>query len=399
MTFQTRGTYSSFNYFSLSHSKAQYLTLHTWRDQTYTQIMHLSALPKPQITTLYQEPLNPVPKKTAKPKKKKNKMSIVEEAPGYIQVFSDGSVKRFAPETASASDQETSLNGLNFKSKDVIIDPSKPITARIFLPENTPSSTDSLLPLLVYFHGGGFCIGSTAWLGYHRFLGDLSAALRCVVVSVDYRLAPENRLPAAYEDGCTALDWISTSVRGRSSEPWLDGADLSRVFLSGDSAGGNIAHNVAVRTAIAGLEGVKIAGLLLVHPYFGSEERTEREAAAKGAERDVVAMNDMFWRLSVPQGESRNYFGCNFEAGAGAESEAPLRWREFPAVAVFVAGRDFLKERGVMYARFLERNGVGDVRLVEAEDECHVFHVFYPESEATRLLQRQMSEFINSAGY
>jgi len=58
---------------------------------------------------------------------------------------------------------------------------------------------------------------------------------------------------------------------------------------------------------------------------------------------------------------------------------------------------DFLKERGVMYAEFLQKKGVKVVRLVEAEEESHVFHVFHPESEATRLLQRQMSEFMKSS--
>lgn len=310
-------------------------------------------------------------------------MSIVEEAPGYLQVLSDGSVKRFAPEVASASDE--SANG--FKSKDVVIDTSKPITARIFFP-HTPTSS-SPLPLVVYFHGGGFCIGSTTWLGYHRFLGDFSVACQSIVVSVDYRLSPENRLPIAYDDCYTSLEWILSSYQDKS-EPCLDRADLSRVFLSGDSAGGNIAHNVAMDAISNVFDHVKIRGLLLIHPYFGSEKRTENEMA-QGATGEM-AMNDMFWRLSIPEGLNRDYFGCNFEKA----ELSTARWREFPGVVVYVAGLDFLKERGVMYAQFLQKKGVEVVKLVEAERESHVFHVFYPESEATRLLQRQMTDFIKS---
>ncbi|PON81431.1 Alpha/beta hydrolase fold [Trema orientale] len=310
-------------------------------------------------------------------------MSIVSEAPGYLQVFSDGSVKRFAPEIAPAL--EESPNG--FKSKDVMIDPLKPITARIFLPRSPISS--SPLPVVVYFHGGGFCIGSTTWLGYHYFLGDLSVASQSIVVSVDYRLAPENRLPIAYEDCYSSLEWILSSYQARS-EPWLDRADLSRVFLCGDSAGGNITHNVAYKALRNGISHLRIKGLLSIHPYFGSEERTKKEME-EGAAGDV-AMNDMFWRLSIPEGSNRDYFGCNFE-----KAELPAaQWLEFPAVVVYVAGLDFLKERGVMYSEFLERKGVRVVKLVEAKRQSHVFHVFYPESEATRLLQRQMSEFMKS---
>ncbi|KAK6274100.1 hypothetical protein POUND7_011183 [Theobroma cacao] len=307
------------------------------------------------------------------------KMSIIAEAPGYFQVFSDGCVKRFAPEIAPASQESSG----GYKSKDVILDPSKPITGRIFLPDIPGSCTS--LPVLVYFHGGGFCIGSTTWLGYHHFLGDFSAASQSIVLSIDYRLAPEHRLPIAYDDCYSSLEWLCSQV---TSEPWFKLADLSRVFLSGDSAGGNIVHQVAIRAMRNKALHVKIKGLLMIHPYFGSEERTDRERA-DGAAGDV-AMNDMFWRLSIPDWSNRDYFGCNFEKQVVSEAE----WREFPAVVVFVAGLDFLKERGVMYAEFLQRKGVKKLKLVEAERESHVFHVFYPESEATRLLQRQMSEFM-----
>ncbi|KAJ7958768.1 Alpha/beta hydrolase fold [Quillaja saponaria] len=308
-------------------------------------------------------------------------MSIIAEAPGYLQVYSDGSVKRFAPDIASAS--EESVNG--YKSKDVIINSSKSVTARLFLPDSPKSS--GRLPVLVYFHGGGFCIGSTTWLGYHHFLADFSVTSQSIILSVDYRLAPENRLPIAYEDCYSSLDWLSHQVR---YEPWLEFADLSRVFLSGDSAGGNIAHHVAVKAILNNIRHVKIKGILLIHPYFGSENRTVYEIAK--LESIDVEMNDMFWRLSIPEGSDRDYFGCNFEKIELSMTE----WIQFPAVVVYVAGLDFLKERGVKYAEFMKNKGVKEVKLVETEGESHVFHVFNPKSEATYLLQRQMSEFLMS---
>ncbi|KAJ7966175.1 Alpha/beta hydrolase fold [Quillaja saponaria] len=308
-------------------------------------------------------------------------MSTREEAPVYFQEYPDGSVKRFSPDIASAS--EESNNG--YKSKDVIIDSSKPITARLFLPDSPESS--GRLPVLVYFHGGGFCFGSTTWLGYHHFLGNFSVASQSIVLSVDYRLAPENRLPIAYEDCYSSLDWLSDQV---SSEPWLERADLSRVFLSGESAGGNIIHHVAVKAIKNSACHVKIKGLLSIHPYFGSEQRTENEMADDAA-RDVE-MSDMYWRLSVPEGSNRDYFGCNIEKTELSVTEGI----QFPAVVVYVAGLDFFKERGVKYAKFLQSKGVKEVKLVEAEGESHAFHVINPLSEATRLLQRNMSDFLKS---
>lgn len=286
---------------------------------------------------------------------------LVAEAPGYLQVFSDGSVNRFAPEIATAS-PEMSIDG--YKSKDVVIDPSKLVTARLFLPE-TKKPLDMLMPIVVYFHGGGFCVGSTTWLGYHHFLGDFSVKSKSIVFSIDYRLAPENRLPVAYDDCYSSLQWLSRHV---NAEPWLKQGDLSRVFLSGDSAGGNIAHQVAIKVMRNKVPRVDIKGLMLIHPYFGSEKRTE--------------------------GSNRDYFGCNL-----AMQEVSVReWRsEFPAVAVFVAELDFLKERGLMHAEFLQKKGVRHVKLMESEGESHVFHVFNPKSESTCLLQEQMSEFMRSS--
>ena len=307
-------------------------------------------------------------------------MSLLAEAPGYFRVYSDGSVKRDKRETVPASD-DSSSNG--YKSKDVVISSTKPICARVFIPD-TPDSS-SLLPVLVYFHGGGFCSVSTTWLGYHTFLGYLAVKSQSIVLSVDYRLAPENRLPAAYDDCYSSLQWLSCQA---SSDPWLERADLSRVFLSGDSAGGNIVHNVVIRTIQEQYcDQVKIKGMLPIHPFFGGEERTEKERASE----EAAHFADLLWKLSLPEGLNRDHPWCNFEKAELSMAE----WSRFPAVLVFVAGSDFLKERDVMYASFLEKKGV-EVKLVEAEGEVHGYHVLHPESEATCLLLKQMSEFIHS---
>ncbi|KAI3691076.1 hypothetical protein L2E82_49293 [Cichorium intybus] len=301
----------------------------------------------------------------------------------FVKAYSDGSVERFIPETAPAS--LVLYDG--FKCKDVTIDPLKPITARLFIPiAATATAKPPPLPIVVYFHGGGFCIGSTTWLGYHHFLGGLSDASESIVLSVDYRLAPENKLPVAYEDSYASLIWLSQQTL---SEPWLQNGDLSRVFLSGDSAGGNIAHHVAIRAIRDPQCPVRVCGIVPIHPYFGSEKRTELETKAESV--DEVKSNDMFWSLSVPEGSNRDYNGCNLEKMLVLKSE----WNRFPDVLVFVAEFDFLKERGVEYAEFLKKKGV-NVKLFETKDEKHVFHVFRPDSEETKSLQNQMNEFIHS---
>ncbi|KAK3437090.1 hypothetical protein EUGRSUZ_C01748 [Eucalyptus grandis] len=275
-------------------------------------------------------------------------MSIREEVPRFLQVLSDGSVKRFVPEIAPPSTDSS----LGYFSKDVTIDPSKPITARIFIPNAPPTSL---------------------------------ARLPCIVLSVDYRLAPENRLPVAYEDCYASLEWLS---RSKGTDPWLERADLSRLFLSGDSAGANIAHHMAIRALQDAACPVSIVGLMSIHPYFGSERRTKMELADGGGKS--VSTNDLFWRLSIPEGSDRDYPGCNFEMARMSAEE----WRRFPAVVVHVAELDFLKERGVKYAEFLKGQGVKEVELVEAKGEQHVYHVFHPKSEATSLLHKQTIHFM-----
>lgn len=320
-------------------------------------------------------------------------MSLIFEFPGGFQLFSDGSYKHLDHEviTASSSSTETSCDG--YKFKDVIIDSLKPITARMFLPDVPESVVHQQLPLLVHFHGGAFCFGTTTWTVYHTFLGNLSVLSKAIIFSVDYRLAPDHKLPVAFDDCYASLEWLITSKnRGggdSSDQQWLQRADLSRVFLLGDSAGANIVHQVATRAIQDEAFNVQIKGLLSIHPLFGSENKNESEMADDGPASFSAAI-DMLWKLSLPDGENHDYYGCNFESKQLSANE----WNQFPEILVFVAGMNVYKERGVKYAEFLQENGVPKVKLIEAKDEEHVFFLFNPESEATRLIQKQITDFI-----
>jgi acetyl esterase len=114
---------------------------------------------------------------------------------------------------------------------------------------------DGVLPVVVYLHGGGWWLGGVddSDPGCRR----RAAAADCVVVSVDYRLAPEHPFPAAFEDGWTALRWVVAQADDL-------GVDPARVVLAGASAGGNLAAAVALRARDAG--GPARAGLLLEVP-------------------------------------------------------------------------------------------------------------------------------------
>jgi acetyl esterase len=127
------------------------------------------------------------------------------------------------------------------------------------------------LPVLVYFHGGGFTIGSIATHdALCRRLGNLAG---CAVLSVDYRLAPENKFPAAQDDAWDAVQWVAREGAGV-------GLDPSRIAVGGDSAGGTLAAVCAILARDAGLP---LALQLLFYPgTAGHQDTPSHQRFAKG---------------------------------------------------------------------------------------------------------------------
>ncbi|KAJ6905969.1 hypothetical protein NC652_023655 [Populus alba x Populus x berolinensis] len=179
---------------------------------------------------------------------------ISHDFPSFFKVYKDGRVERYwnTDFVEAGVDTETGV-----QSKDVVISPEANVKARIFLPKiDGPAKK---LPLLVHYHGGGFCLGSPFASAFKTFLSTLATQANVIAVSIDYRLAPEHKLPAAYDDSLAGLRWIAEHSDGKGPEPWInEHADLGRVILAGESAGGTLAHYVAVQAGAAGLAGVAI---------------------------------------------------------------------------------------------------------------------------------------------
>ncbi|KFK41285.1 hypothetical protein AALP_AA2G110100 [Arabis alpina] len=231
---------------------------------------------------------------------------VVDEVEGLIRVYKDGHVER--SQIVPCVGPSLALE-LGVACSDVHIDKLNNVWARLYVPMVTKSSSVSKLPLLVYFHGGGFCVGSASWSCYHEFLARLSSRSQCLVMSVNYRLAPENPLPAAYEDGFNAIRWLNKS---RNDNLWAKLCDFDRIFLAGDSAGGNIAHRVAAKLAEADLKPMNIEGTILIQPFFGGEARTESERRVENNKSSVLtlAASDAWWRLALRCGANREHPYC-----------------------------------------------------------------------------------------
>jgi acetyl esterase len=209
------------------------------------------------------------------------------------------------------------------------------IPARVF----TPSGEAGPLPILVFFHGGGWVFGTLETHGdICRTLCHRSGSL---VVSVDYRRAPEHRFPAALEDCCAAVRWCA----GHAAEI---GGDPTRLAVAGDSAGGNLAAAVALRVRDEG--GPTLALQVLIYPVTNCAFDTasyHQYASGYGLTRDMMRY---FWKsyLSRP-------------ADANLPAASPLQAADLtglPPALVLTAQYDVLRDEGEAYAARLAQAAV-----------------------------------------
>ncbi|MGA8197264.1 MAG: alpha/beta hydrolase [Acetobacteraceae bacterium] len=220
----------------------------------------------------------------------------------------------------------------------IIPGPGGDLTLRIYRPDG-----QGPFPVLAFFHGSGFMLCS---LNTHDGMcRNLCAGVGCIVVSVDYRLAPEHKFPAGLDDCVFATGWIA----GHAAELEADG---KRLAVGGDSAGGNLAAAAALR--IRDEAGPSLCGQLLIYPvtdYHSPGTPSYREnAEGYGLTRDTMVW---FWNhyLSDP-------------ADAGHPYASPLRARDFsnlPPALVVTAEFDPLRDEGEQFAEKLRGAGTAAV--------------------------------------
>lgn len=228
-----------------------------------------------------------------------------------------------------------------------------------------PLDASAVMPTVVFFHGGGFVLGSVELMD--DIARKLCRDMRAVVVSVDYRLAPEHPFPAAHHDALTATRWAIRHVA-------VLGGDPSRVVLAGESAGANLATSAAL--SLRGC-GVGISAQLLVVPGVDMARDVAR-IEAKGIDFPMLSPSDL-------RDISRLYMGSAL-ARAEEFPPSPLRaadLRGMPAALIAIAGHDPLRDEGIAYARRLEAAGV-PVQLLCFEDMFHPFFGFFEASRSAR---------------
>ncbi|XP_038695599.1 probable carboxylesterase 120 [Tripterygium wilfordii] len=282
----------------------------------------------------------------------------------------DGSVTRKPSRRPLRSTSPDLSHPTPVLSKDVTINESNHTWARIFLPrhalEEESSSSNAPLPLIVFYCGGGFVKLSAATTVCHDLCFNISSQLSAVVVSLNYRLAPEHRLPAAYDDAVELLYWISNT-----NDEWLSQhADFTKVFIMGSSSGGNMAYHVGLRVAAAGVDQfkpLKINGLILHYPFFGGAKRSESELRLMNCHVLPPRVSDLLWELSLPIGADRDHEYCNPTVGDGPkllEKIKSLGWK----VLLSTCDGDVAFDRQIEIANMMEEKGIKVERRIVMGD-------------------------------
>lgn len=229
--------------------------------------------------------------------------------------------------------------------------PHGAIPLRLYRPAGMPEA--ALLPVLVYFHGGGFVIGD---LDTHDVLcRELANGAGCAVISVDYRLAPEHPFPGAVDDCLAATRWVARNAAQLQ-------LDATRLAVGGDSAGGNLAAVVSLQARDAG--DLPIAFQLLIYPA------TDARCGAPSHQT-----NGQGYLLTT---ESMAYYMGHYLPNAQDklnERASPLLHQDvgrLPPALVLTAGYDPLRDEGLQYAQRLSEAG-NRVTYVCFERQIHGF--------------------------
>lgn len=215
------------------------------------------------------------------------------------------------------------------------------------------SAATEPLPALVFFHGGGWVIGDR---DTHDVLcRDLCDLARCAVLSVDYRLAPEHRFPAAADDAIAATRWIAQQAGALALDP-------ARIAVGGDSAGGNLAAVAAL--AWRGAPEVRLVGQLLVYPV--TDQRSQSDSYRTCAEGYSLTADDMAWFRHHYIDRPEHYTDWRASPLLAADHAG------LPPALVLTAGFDPLRDEGRLYADCLSAAG-NAVQYVCFERQMHAF--------------------------
>lgn len=374
---------------------------------------------------------------------KRKLQTLIENPNSNPNSISHGVVSRH-DESIAAANPSFSMDGV--ATKDLHIDPFTSLSIRIFLPDSaigSPKSVPNLrvsvpssknlknlgkvseigvvyggylpekngrncrkLPIILQFHGGGWVSGGNDTVANDMFCRRIAKSCDAVVVAVGYRLAPESRYPAAFEDGVKVLNWLAKEANlaecsrslgngriegegigtmGRDGrrqqivdgfgssmvEPWLAAhGDPSRCVLLGVSCGANIANHVAQHAVKSGnlLDPIRVVAQVLMYPFFIGSTPTRSEVKMCNSYLYDKSMSILAWKLFLPEEE----FNLDHPAANPLTPgrETPLKY--MPPTLTVVAEHDWMRDRAIAYSEELREVNV-DAPVLDYKDAVHEF--------------------------
>ncbi len=255
--------------------------------------------------------------------------------------------------------------------------PAGEIPVRVY----TPSGASGALPVVVFYHGGGFVIGDLD--SHDRECRAICNKANCIVVAVHYRLAPEAPFPAAFEDAYAALEWVGENAAHLGGDPM-------RIAVAGDSAGGNLSAAVAIHARDHG--GPKLCFQLLVYPAVdASGDATTYPSLEENREGPFLTLDTMQWFMG-------NYMKSKPDPTTDARL-SPIKAKshaDLPPALVVTAEFDPLRDEGRAYAKKLEAAGVA-VQFHEYDGMAHIFFQLSPISDDGKALLDECGEVLTKA--
>lgn len=242
--------------------------------------------------------------------------------------------------------------------------------AMIHLTIYRPKDVEWAAPCLVYFHGGGFCLGDVGYI--HQYAAQYAGGAKCMVVFAHYRTSDTAPFPTPFQDCYAALRWVWDNAPGLR-------VDRARLAVGGDSAGGSLAAACALRSRDE--SGPRLCFQLLIYPV--TDCRMETDSMRKYTDSPMwnAKLNQKMWELYLRNGDEGmpQYAAPMLAAG----------FSNLPPAYVEVEEFDCLHDEGAAYARALQAAGVG-VQLEDVPGTFHGFDFFTSKGISQVMVQKRV---------
>ncbi len=301
------------------------------------------------------------------------------EGPGFEMPFTAGDVEALRADEVSrhAKNTDPYETGQMF-DKFIQRGDEDPLMVRVYIPEGVKRKEKSA-PVLLYFHGGGYIMGCVQ--DHDPLCGKLADSCGAVVISVEYRLAPEFPFPAAVDDAVCAADWAYENA-GKF------GGDRDNIMAGGDSSGANIAAVLALLSKEG--KAPKLSRLILFYGVFGCVDLADSESAEKygggGYVLPVSAMNTMM-EIYAPEADP-----ADFRLYPGKAEDLS----GMPPSIVVTAEFDPLRDDDEKFAKRLRSAG-NEVECIRMDGMMHGFILYWQRFHRAKELIEEIGDKVRAA--